>query len=187
MDHDITALAATAVACLRVFNRTLATAESCTGGLIAATITEVPGASEVFHYGWVTYSNEAKQKLLRVPRKLIAAHGVVSEEVVLQMARSVRKICNADYIIAVSGNAGPTAEPGGPPVGTVCLAIGTLVRVLTATLHFDANLSRAEIRRRVVHEALEVLIREVFLEGVGRPYSTRRSYTDVSDDPNNDD
>ncbi len=136
---------------------TVATAESCTGGLIAAALTEVPDASRVFHYGWVTYCNEAKIKQLGVPPELIARHSVVSEPVVLAMAESARRLAAADCAIAVSGNAGPTAAPDEPPVGTVCIALLSPTISRASTL-FLPNLSRSAFRQQVVRTALSSLL-----------------------------
>ena len=137
---------------------TIATAESCTGGLIAAPITDIPGASQAFRYGWVTYSNEAKQRLLNVPAALIAQHSVVSEPVVLSMADGARKLAKADLAIAVSGNAGPTAAMDEPPVGTVCIAVKAREKAQAVTLSLP-GLSRNEFRKIVTARALELALR----------------------------
>ena len=138
----------------------IATAESCTGGLIAAAITDVPGASRVFRYGWVTYCNEAKQRLLSVPPEIIEQHTVVSEPVVLAMAAGARKLAAADIAIAVSGNAGPTAAENEPPVGTVCMAVETSRNAQAVTLTLP-NLTRAEFRREVVRRALKLALHSI--------------------------
>lgn len=100
----------------------VATAESCTGGLIAKRITDVPGSSEVFQYGWVTYANEAKSQMLGVSPESLRIHGAVSEEVVRQMAEGALERSDADYAVAVSGVAGPGGGTEEKPVGTVWLA-----------------------------------------------------------------
>lgn len=109
----------------------MATAESCTGGLIAKCITDVAGSSACFGYGWVTYSNEAKQALLGVPAAIIETEGAVSEAVVLAMASGARLAANANMSVAVSGVAGPDGGSAKKPVGTVwfgwTLATGDLV------------------------------------------------------------
>ena len=137
---------------------TIATAESCTGGLIAAAITDIPGASQAFRYGWVTYCNEAKQRLLNVPAALIAQQSVVSEPVVLSMADGARKLAKADLAIAVSGNAGPTAAADEPPVGTVCIAVKAREKAQAVTLSLP-GLSRSEFRKIVTARALELALR----------------------------
>lgn len=149
-------LAGEVVRLLRSRSMTLATAESCTGGLISASITDIPGASHVFRYGWVTYCNEAKERLLNVPSELIARHSVVSEPVVLAMADGARRLAHADYALAVSGNAGPTAAPDEPPVGTVCLALHTPSSARAVT-HFLPDLHRRAFRAEVVRRALIML------------------------------
>jgi len=159
MNPTLELMAYAAVQQLAAAGLSVATAESCTGGLIAAALTEVPGASAVFRYGWVTYCNEAKERLLYVPEDLIAAHTVVSEPVVAAMAENAMRQSGADMAIAVSGNAGPTAAEGEPPVGTVCLALcrRAAQRPLhTETLHLP-GLNRRAIRERVVQRALELL------------------------------
>lgn len=154
---DIQSLAESAVHALTAAGRTLTTAESCTGGLIAALVTEVPGASRVYRFGWVTYCNAAKMQELRVPAEIIEQHTVVSEAVVQAMATAARQKAAADYALAVSGNAGPTAAPDEPPVGTVCIALATPVGVHSLTL-FRPGLSRHDFRLMVVREALQLLL-----------------------------
>ncbi len=100
----------------------LATAESCTGGLIAASCTELAGSSAWFERGFVTYSNEAKTELLGVPAELIERHGAVSEEVAKAMAAGALAHSRADLAVAVTGIAGPTGGSDAKPVGTVWLA-----------------------------------------------------------------
>ena len=104
---------------------TLATAESCTGGVIAARFTAMPGASAYFRGGVVAYSNEAKADILGVDAADIARYGAVSEQVVRQMAEGVRRVARADYAVATSGIAGPTGGSPEKPVGTVWIAVAT--------------------------------------------------------------
>ena len=106
---------------LRARGWRLATAESCTGGLVAAACTAVAGSSEWFDRGFVTYSNEAKQDLLGVPRALIEAHGAVSEPVARAMAEGALARSGADLAVSVTGIAGPGGATPGKPVGTVWL------------------------------------------------------------------
>lgn len=110
------------VARLKEKGWTLATAESCTGGLIAKRITDVSGASEVFHYGYVTYANEAKEHLLGVPTALLDQYGAVSEPVAKAMAEGALADSGADVAVAVTGIAGPTGGTETKPVGTVWMA-----------------------------------------------------------------
>jgi nicotinamide-nucleotide amidase len=103
--------------------KTLALAESCTGGAIAHRLTNVPGASVVFRGGIVSYSNDAKQTILGVKRESLTAHGAVSEEVASEMAAGVRKALGADYALAVTGIAGPGGGTESKPVGTVYISL----------------------------------------------------------------
>lgn len=108
--------------CLRIEENVMATAESCTGGLLANTLTNTPGSSEWFAGGLVAYSDEVKIKLLGVKPALIEKHGAVSRQVVLAMAEGALKTFNADIAIAVSGIAGPAGGTRDKPVGTVWMA-----------------------------------------------------------------
>ena len=103
-------------------NRSIVTAESCTGGLLAKLITDKAGSSQWFERGFVTYSNEAKEEMLGVDKQLIAEHGAVSEAVVNAMAIGALQHSNGFYSIAVSGIAGPGGGSENKPVGTVCFA-----------------------------------------------------------------
>jgi nicotinamide-nucleotide amidase len=117
-------------------DRRLTTAESCTGGLIASMLTEVPGASAVFEAGFVTYSNAMKQEMLGVRQATLAEHGAVSEAVVLEMARGALERSGADCVIAVSGVAGPEGGSEDKPVGLVWLCWGAPDALQTRALHF---------------------------------------------------
>ncbi|MCC2113974.1 MAG: CinA family protein [Hyphomicrobiales bacterium] len=135
----------------------LATAESCTGGLIAATVTAVAGSSDVFERGFVTYSNEAKTELLGVPAALIAEHGAVSAPVAREMAVGALTHSNADVAVAVTGIAGPGGGTPDKPVGTVHLAIA---RRDGRTIHHEAHfgaIGRTEIRSLTVVEAFMLI------------------------------
>ena len=108
---------------MREYDMTLATAESCTGGLIAHRITNVPGSSDYFLEGVISYSNEAKENILGVPHELLAAHGAVSAPVVEEMAKGVRKLAGSNIGVAVSGIAGPSGGTPDKPVGTVFIGM----------------------------------------------------------------
>ena len=125
LQDDLQALAAA----LRGRGWRMATAESCTGGLIAAACTELPGSSEWFERGFVTYSNEAKTTMLGVPAALIAAHGAVSEEVARAMVEGALRHAPVQLAVAVTGIAGPGGAVPGKPVGTVWLAWGVVAGV----------------------------------------------------------
>ncbi len=131
----------------------IATAESCTGGGVAAAITAIPGSSDWFEYGVVSYANVAKQKLLGVSAATLDDQGAVSEAVVIEMARGVIALSNADIAVAVSGIAGPGGATPGKPVGTVWFAWATAAGdVKTGLLQMSGD--RAAIQRGAVIHAL---------------------------------
>ena len=135
----------------------LATAESCTGGLIAALLTEIAGSSDVFERGFVTYSNAAKSELLGIDPELIAAQGAVSEPVARAMAEGALAHSAADLAIAVTGVAGPGGGSAEKPVGLVHLAIA---RKALATVHRRCDfgdLGRTHVRAATVATAIEML------------------------------
>ena len=126
-DEEIDALAERLGRTLAARGLTVATAESCTGGLVAGAITSVAGSSTWFGEGYVTYANEAKRRLVGVPDATLEAHGAVSEATVRAMALGALERSGADVALAVSGIAGPGGEVAGKPVGTVWLAVATRV------------------------------------------------------------
>lgn len=134
----------------------LATAESCTGGLIAAAITDVPGASAVFTHGFIPYANEAKTGQLGVAEGLIAAHGAVSGPVALAMAKGALARAKADASVAVTGIAGPTGGTKEKPVGTVFIACAAKSAAPRAQKHLFSG-DRSRIRAQAVEKALEIL------------------------------
>ncbi len=139
----------------------LATAESCTGGLIAAQCTELSGSSAWFERGFVTYSNEAKTEMLGVDAALIAQHGAVSQAVALAMAQGALKHSRADVAVAVTGVAGPTGGSPDKPVGTVWLAWAMRSGVAHAERRVWPG-DRAAVRAATVQNALAgVLARSV--------------------------
>jgi nicotinamide-nucleotide amidase len=141
---------------LRARGERLATAESCTGGLIAAACTAVAGSSDWFERGFVTYSNAAKTESLGVPAALIEAQGAVSEAVVVAMAAGALAHSQADWSVAVTGIAGPGGAVPGKPVGTVWLALarrGEAPRPWRVQLDGD----RDAVRRQTVEQALDAL------------------------------
>lgn len=136
----------------------LATAESCTGGLIAAACTELAGSSAWFERGFVTYSNQAKTELLGVDAELIAQHGAVSEPVARAMAQGALVQAQVDYGVAVTGVAGPSGGSPDKPVGTVWLAWAARDgRLISRVCLFEGD--RARIRQQTCVEALQGLIR----------------------------
>ncbi|KAF1020863.1 MAG: Nicotinamide-nucleotide amidohydrolase PncC [Paracidovorax wautersii] len=134
----------------------LTTAESCTGGLIAAACTELAGSSRWFERGFVTYSNAAKAELLGVPYELLEAHGAVSEPVVREMAAGAVRRSQAQVGVSVSGVAGPDGGSPNKPVGTVCFGYAVGRRVMAETCHFAGD--RQAVRRASVAHALGRLI-----------------------------
>lgn len=137
-------------------SRMLATAESCTGGLIAAACTDLPGSSRWFECGFVTYSNAAKTELLGVAPELIAQHGAVSDAVVRAMAQGALAHSGAQVAVAVTGVAGPDGGSADKPVGTVWIGWATPSGLHSACHHFVGD--RATVRRATVREALEHLL-----------------------------
>ena len=142
----------------------LVTAESCTGGLIAAACTAVAGSSDWFERGFVTYSNEAKAEQLGVDAALIATHGAVSAEVARSMADGALAHSRAGLAVAVTGVAGPTGATPGKPVGTVWVAVARRGGA-TQTERLALQGDRASIREQTVHQALQRLTERV---GSGR-------------------
>jgi nicotinamide-nucleotide amidase len=146
---------------LRAHGRRMATAESCTGGLIAGVCTELPGSSDWFEGGVVSYSNAAKHALLGVPLAALASHGAVSEPVALAMAEGVLVRLAADLAVAVTGIAGPGGGSPRKPVGTVWIAFAQRLgsgRVQTSATchHFGGD--RAQVRAATVVAALQGLL-----------------------------
>ena len=136
--------------------RTLAIAESCTGGLIASRITDVAGSSEVFRYGFVTYANEAKQELVGVSQDALQSHGAVSDPVARQMAEGALKAGEADIAVAVTGIAGPAGGSEEKPVGTVFLGLAERGRETQVYQQFHPW-ARAAFKRQVSQSALNLV------------------------------
>ena len=134
----------------------IATAESCTGGLVAGLLTEVAGSSAVVERGFVTYSNEAKNELIGVPMDLIIAHGAVSEPVARAMAQGALAHSRAQLSVAITGIAGPGGGTDTKPVGLVQFATAR-EGLIEATVRRFGDLGRAGIRRAAIVTALELL------------------------------
>ena len=159
---------------LRAAGRHLATAESCTGGWVAKTLTDVPGSSQWFECGFVTYSNAAKVRDLGVSAGTLASFGAVSEQTVREMAEGALRISGASVALAVTGIAGPDGAVAGKPVGTVwfCAAAraGHAVDIIAEEQRFDGD--RAAVRSHAVLHALRLVLRldlPVRLESTPRP------------------
>jgi nicotinamide-nucleotide amidase len=140
----------------------ITTAESCTGGLVAAALTEVPGSSAVLQSGFVTYSNEAKIKTLKVGEELIDTFGAVSVAVAWAMAQGALRNSSADVAVAISGVAGPDGGTREKPVGTVVFALAERGKdagdIIADKIQFGENKSRAEIRMAATLHALRLLL-----------------------------
>ncbi len=132
------------------------TAESCTGGLIAKTFTDLAGSSDWFERGFVTYSNAAKNEMLAVPASLIEDYGAVSEAVATAMASGALRHSEADYSIAVTGVAGPGGGSDDKPVGTVWIAVASAEQMVAKRYQFDGD--RQAVRAATLHSALELLL-----------------------------
>jgi nicotinamide-nucleotide amidase len=144
---------------LRARGQCLATAESCTGGLVAAACTALSGSSDWFERGFVTYSNAAKTELLGVPAELIAAHGAVSEPVAQAMAQGALAHARAQWALSITGIAGPSGGSADKPVGTVCFGWATPGAVSTERCHFQGD--RAQVRQAALHHALAGLVQRL--------------------------
>ena len=138
---------------------TIATAESCTGGMVAAALTSIAGSSDVFDRGFVTYSNAAKAAMIGVPSQLIAENGAVSAEVVAAMAEGALRASGAGLAVAITGVAGPGGGTAQKPVGLVHLAVAAADgRVNRIERRYDPALRRSGIRRAAVIDALGLLL-----------------------------
>ena len=143
-------------------HKTMCCAESCTGGLIGAAMTDMAGSSEYFLGSAVTYSNEAKMKLLGVREQTLADHGAVSEETASEMAQGAAALFGADYSVAVTGIAGPGGETPTKPVGLVYIAVSDGSRVVVTKNNFEGG--RQQVRDSTVMEACGLL--KDFIEGI---------------------
>ncbi len=163
-ERPLLASAEALLALCRTKRLMVATAESCTGGLVSATLTEIPGSSDVVERGFVTYSDSSKTSMLGVPAALIETHGAVSEEVARAMAEGARVLSRADITVAITGIAGPGGGSAQKPVGLVHFAAA---RRTFPTLHVVRHfgpVKRAEIRYRSIVEALAMLDRAARLD-----------------------
>ena len=140
---------------------TITTVESCTGGLLAARLINVPGVSEVFKSGYITYSNKAKRRLLGIKKNLLLKHGAVSKEIAREMAKGAALISKADVTVSVTGIAGPDGGSEEKPVGLVYIGCDVCGRITVKEYHFSGD--RAKIRENTVSAALS-LMRECILQ-----------------------
>ena len=136
----------------------LAIAESCTGGMLSSTITAVSGSSKIFTMGLVTYSNQAKTSILKVPQKIIKKHGSVSVQCCLAMVNNLSKISNSKVCVSITGIAGPKGGSKQKPVGLVYIGIRVGKKVIVNKCNFK-NKGRAYIQRQTVKKSLNLLFR----------------------------
>ena len=139
-------------------NWMLATAESCTGGLISSAITNESGSSAYFDRGFVTYSNEAKMEMLGVSHETLSQFGAVSEQTAIEMVQGALKNSNADIAVSVTGIAGPTGGTPEKPVGLVYIGCATADNASAKAYNFN-DMSREEVRENTVSEALKILLK----------------------------
>jgi nicotinamide-nucleotide amidase len=161
LDPELVDLARQVVEANRAAGRRITTAESCTGGLVAAALTEIPGASDVLGRAFVVYSNEAKTEVLGVSEDILSTLGAVSEATAWAMAQGALNHSHADVAVAISGIAGPTGGSERKPVGTVVFARaerGSSKGPVVADTHQFGDLGRSEIRRQAALVALRLLL-----------------------------
>ena len=135
---------------------TVSTAESCTGGLIAKLITDVSGSSDIFGYGFVTYANEAKMKLLGVWEEALSQYGAVSEPVAVLMSRGARRVSKSDIAVSVTGIAGPGGGTAEKPVGLVYISLSTPNGTICRKCNFSGT--RDEVRQQTAEFALNLAL-----------------------------
>ncbi len=160
--HDDETLEGIVGELLRERGATLATAESCTGGMVAHLITTVPGASDYFVGSVVSYANSVKEKVLGVSPEILQEKGAVSRETVLRMADGVKKMLGTDYAVAISGIAGPSGGTPDKPVGTVWIAVSTPYRTIAEKFRFAGD--RHENIERSAYTSLNLLRKEILSE-----------------------
>jgi nicotinamide-nucleotide amidase len=137
--------------------QTIVTAESCTGGMIASALTDVPGASAAVYGGYVTYANTAKSRMIHVQARLIRDYGAVSNQVARAMADGARNTARADYAVAVTGIAGPDGGSEKKPVGLVYIAVSSELATVVIEHRFG-DIGRDEIRKASVRAALDLIL-----------------------------
>lgn len=157
MNEDVRAAVTAVLDACRARKLKVATAESCTGGLVAGALTDIAGSSDVVDRGFVTYSNEAKQQMLGVPADTIEKHGAVSRETAEAMARGALGNANADLAVAITGIAGPGGGSPDKPVGLVHFAAASRNGKLTHKEMRYGDLGRIGVRRKSVLQALLML------------------------------
>ncbi len=136
-------------------NRSVAAAESCTGGLLSSLLTRFSGSSRYFKLGVVPYGSQAKHRILSIPAKMLKQKGSVSSDVARHMAQAVRKLAKSDFGIGITGIAGPTGGSPQKPVGTVFIAVSGKDKTISQEFHFTGN--RTTIRNKSALKSLELL------------------------------
>jgi nicotinamide-nucleotide amidase len=157
MSEELRAAAIAVLDACRARGLKVATAESCTGGLVTAALTEIAGSSDVLDRGFVTYSNEAKQQMLGVPADTIKKYGAVSRDTAEAMARGALRAGNADLVVAITGIAGPGGGGADKPVGLVHFAAAARDGKLIHNEMRYGDIGRSAVRHRSVLQALEML------------------------------
>lgn len=153
----MTSLASEIIAAMA--GKTLATAESCTGGMIGQLLTGVSGASAVYKGGIISYTNEVKQNILGVDGELLQIRGAVSAPVAEAMAAGARKVLNADAAVSVTGLAGPGGDEFGNPVGTVFIGFASASHSQVQEFHFSGD--RESVRRQAAEAALKLILKNI--------------------------
>jgi nicotinamide-nucleotide amidase len=138
-------------------NQTIVTAESCTGGMIASALTDIPGASAAIYGGYITYANSAKSKMIQVQPRLIADYGAVSNQVARAMADGARNTARVDFAVAATGIAGPDGGSEKKPVGLVYVAVSSELATVVIEHRFG-DLGRDAIRKATVDAALDLVL-----------------------------
>ena len=138
----------------------ISVAESCTGGMLSNTITSVSGASKVFTMGLVTYSNQAKTSILKVPKKIIQKHGAVSIQCCLSMVNNLSKISKSKVCVSITGIAGPSGGTKQKPVGLVYIGVKNGKKVIVSKSQFK-NKGRSSIQKATVKKSLELLLKTI--------------------------
>jgi nicotinamide-nucleotide amidase len=159
VNEDVRAAAVGVLDACRARGLKIATAESCTGGLVAGALTDIAGSSEVVDRGYVTYSNEAKQQMLGVPAATIKQHGAVSRETAEAMARGALGNADADLVVSITGIAGPGGGSPDKPVGLVHFAAASRNGALVHAEMRYGDIGRTDVRRKSVLQALAMLKR----------------------------
>jgi len=157
LDDDIVAAAKDLLAICKEKNLLIATAESCTAGLIAGTLTEIPGVSSILDRGYVTYSNEAKHEMLGVSRDILKTHGAVSAQTAEAMARGVLGHSRVHLAVSVTGIAGPDGGSPGKPVGLVYFAAASRTGKIVDAEKRYGDIGRTQVRKQSVLQAFKML------------------------------